>query len=257
MSITFWSVGLSLANFGILLLMIELGRRWGLARMRVDPERGLSGMGAIEGSVLGLYGLLIAFSFGGAMQRFNERTDQIIEDVGVIDSARLRLEYLPEADRAAIRKVFVQYLDERLKSYQVSGSGEATRQSESLHLKQNELWSMVLAVYRRDGFSSTGNAVLSAFNDLFEMGERRLNTRMKHTPVAIFILLYTLGWIAAMMAGMALAETKSRNWLYEIGLALINTVAIYYIMDIEYPRHGLIKIDSVDEIIRMAVDRCR
>src|SRR5206468_4373221 len=68
-------VGVLLAGglfFGMLLL-IELGRRVGNRHLAKDPEGARAGVGAIEGAVFALLGLLIAFTFSGAASRFDTR----------------------------------------------------------------------------------------------------------------------------------------------------------------------------------------
>ena len=46
------------------LLLIELGRRLGIRRLARDPEGARTGISAVEGSLFGLLGLLIAFTKG-------------------------------------------------------------------------------------------------------------------------------------------------------------------------------------------------
>lgn len=45
-----------------MLLCLEIGRRLGIRRLARDPEGAMAGLGAVEGAVFGLYGLLIAFT---------------------------------------------------------------------------------------------------------------------------------------------------------------------------------------------------
>src|SRR5262245_60810814 len=106
-----WSTLLSLGYFILILAMVEAGRLWGQKRLREDPDKGLSGTGAIEGPVLGLYGLLIAFSFGGAISRFDERRSLVIEEANIVQTAWLRLDVLPAADGPPIREEFKSYLE--------------------------------------------------------------------------------------------------------------------------------------------------
>lgn len=54
-----YSIGLLLG----LLLLLEVGRRVGLRRMAADTEGARAGIGTVEGALLALPGLLIAFSW--------------------------------------------------------------------------------------------------------------------------------------------------------------------------------------------------
>ena len=60
-----------------ILILFELGRRVGSRRIKEDAEA-LSGIGSIESAVLGLLGLLLAFTFYGAAERFDKRRELII-----------------------------------------------------------------------------------------------------------------------------------------------------------------------------------
>jgi hypothetical protein len=244
-----WSALLTISYFLVILALVEVGRRRGAARLQLDPKHGLAGTGAVEGPVLGLYGLLIAFSFGGAMERFNERKNLVIEEGHIVSTAWHRLDILPPAEQPAIRDVFRSYLAERFATFRISGEDETQEYQTRVRALQKDLWDRVIAVYRRDGFTSSGNFVLSALNDMFEIGDKRINFRRLHTPRAIFMLLYGLGLVASLMAGMGLAAAKNRNWLYAVGFALINALSLYFIIDIEHPRQGLIRIDDIDRVL--------
>ena len=56
---TYGAVGL----FGGMLLAMEIGKRIGQRRLARDLEGARAGLGAVEGAVFGLLGLLIAFTF--------------------------------------------------------------------------------------------------------------------------------------------------------------------------------------------------
>ena len=253
-----WSTLLSLTYFILLLVMVELGRLWGQKRLSADPDKGLSGTGAIEGPVLGLYGLLIAFSFGGAMSRFDERRSLVIEEANIVQTAWLRLDILPAADLPDVRQAFKTYLDVRLVAYQSEGLSEETmRRDADARKRKQELWDRVILVLKRDGFSSPGTALLSSLNDMFNIGEKRMNVRRKHTPAPIFVLLYGLGLVGALMAGMGLAESKRLNILYAIGFAFINALTVHFILDIEYPRQGMIRVDAIDQVLIDLMNRIR
>jgi hypothetical protein len=49
--------------FGGMLLLLELGRRWGTRRLTVDADGAREGIGVVDGAVFALLGLLLAFTF--------------------------------------------------------------------------------------------------------------------------------------------------------------------------------------------------
>ncbi len=41
----------------------------------------------------------------------------------------------------------------------------------------------------------------------------------------------------------------ARNWLHMVAFAATVTLAVYVIIDLEYPRLGLIRVDSFDQAL--------
>jgi len=46
-----------------------------------------------------------------------------------------------------------------------------------------------------------------------------------------------------------MAAAKRRNWIHMIGFAVVMAAAVNVIIDIEYPRMGLIRVDAFDEAL--------
>ncbi len=60
-----------------MLLLFEVGRRVGIRRLARDPDGIANGSGPVEAAVVGLLGLLLAFTFSGAASRFEDRRHRI------------------------------------------------------------------------------------------------------------------------------------------------------------------------------------
>src|SRR5574342_135463 len=126
--------------FGMLLLL-EAGRRIGVHRAKQDPEGVKASVGAIDGAVFGLMGLLVAFTFSGASARFDVRRQLIVEEANDIGTAYLRLDLLPASVQPALRDSFRRYVDSRLAVYQKLPDIEAAYRElvENARL-QKEIW---------------------------------------------------------------------------------------------------------------------
>ena len=130
--------------FGMLLLL-ELGRRIGARRLAQDPEGARAGVGAVEGAVYGLLGLLIAFTFSGAAARFDARRQLIVEEANDIGTAYLRLDLLPAEPREQLQEKFRRYVDSRLETYRklpdIRAAEAELARSAGL---QNEIWTLAV-----------------------------------------------------------------------------------------------------------------
>src|SRR5512142_402713 len=100
-----FAIGLFVGMIGLL----ELGRRLGRRRQAKDEERARAGLGAVEGAVFALLGLLIAFTFSGAASRFDARRELIVREANAIGTAWLRLSLLPAHAQPGLRDMFRRY----------------------------------------------------------------------------------------------------------------------------------------------------
>jgi len=73
-------------------------------------------------------------------------------------------------------------------------------------------------------------------------------TRM-HPPPVIFGMLATLMAAGALLAGHAMAATKARSWVHGLAYAAMMALTVYIIIDIEYPRLGLVRVDEADAVL--------
>jgi hypothetical protein len=59
----------------------------------------------------------------------------------------------------------------------------------------------------------------------------------------------TLSLLASLLAGFGMAGSRSQRWIHMIGFAAITSIAIYVILDLEYPRRGFIRVDAADQAL--------
>ena len=84
---------------------------------------------------------------------------------------------------------------------------------------------------------------------MIDITTTRTMSTQTHPPAIIFALLFGLGLASALLAGYSMAGSKSRSWLHILGFATVMAVAVYVILDLEYPRLGLIRIDAFDQAL--------
>jgi len=233
-----------------MLLFHELGRRLGVRRRARDPEGSRLGLGPVESATFGLLGLLIAFTFSGAASRFDVRRHLVVEEANLIEQAWLRVDLLPQAEQPAIRGHFRDYLDSRLAAYDKLPDLDAARaELERSKMLQREIWKRAVTVSRNGG-SFGVNLLLASINGMIDITtERTMATRM-HPPGVVYGMLFSAALMAALLAGYNSAGGTTRAWLHAIGLASIVSIALYVIIDIEHPRMGLVRVDTVDEVLR-------
>ena len=112
-TVFFYTFGLFLG----MLLFLEVGRRMAIRRFKEDSGTAGEGVGAVDGAVFALLGLLIAFTFSGASARFDTGRQLIVEETNNIGTAYLRLDLLSPDAQPTLRESFRRYLDTRIEVY--------------------------------------------------------------------------------------------------------------------------------------------
>jgi hypothetical protein len=135
----------------------------------------------IEGSVFGLLGLLLAFTFSGAASRFDERRQLIVQEVNAIGTAWLRIDMLPPESRPAIQDGFRRYLDARLAAYRKMPDVAAAKQEiADARRIQEEVWAKATAVCRTEDGAPARMLLIPAMNEMFDIGDARVLATRKH-----------------------------------------------------------------------------
>ncbi len=250
MNLTLLGVLAVFGMFAATLFLLEIGRRLGARRMAQDPDA-KSGTGAVEGAVFGLMGLLIAFTFSGAAERFNARRMLIVEEANCIGTAWLRLDLLAGPTQAALRETFRQYVDARLAVFRKLPDIQAAKaELAQAGIFQNKIWTQAVAACRDSSSSTTTTMLLlPALNQMFDIATTRTMTLKLHPPAIIYALLTLLVLAGALLAGYGMGAGKVRYWFHSLAFVLVITMALYVILDFEFPRIGLIHIGGFDHVI--------
>jgi len=240
------TVSITLLLFVGLLGMIELGRRLGRKRATSDPHAG--GEGAAEGAVYALFGLLLAFSFSGAAERFDEKRVLIVNEANAIGTAYLRIDMMPAEAQPALREGFRRYLDSRLLAYGKLPDVAAARVefARSLSLQQ-ELWKLAVETIQKHG--GLPQLLLPPLNEMFDIAATRAARNYTHPPNAIFAMLVALALVSALLVGFRMAGDDSRSLVHTVVYAGVLALVIYLILDMEYPRLGFIRTDAADRAL--------
>jgi hypothetical protein len=92
---------------------------------------------------------------------------------------------------------------------------------------------------------------------MFDITTTRAGASRMHPPATIFGMLVALILAGATLVGYAMAGGRNRNWLHIVGFALVTTLVVYVIIDLEYPRLGIITVDAADEMLMTLRDTMR
>jgi hypothetical protein len=231
-----------------LLVAVELGRWVGRRQRAAGQGNTDAGVGAMDGAVFALFGLLLAFVFFAAATRFDRRRELITSVATAVNTAYLRVDLLPSDSQPQVRALFRRYVESLLAISRDSQTLEAAmRAYDRTTSLQDELWNVSVSAAQRNppGFG----LVVSSLNDMIALTTTRLAVATTHTPPPIFMLLFGLAFLCAVLAGRGTAASMQRQWLNTLVFALAVAISMYTIVDFEFPRLGLVKIDTADRLL--------
>ena len=228
------------------------GRLIGKWQIEHHPSRKLGRLGIAEGAIFALLGLLIAFTFSGAYERFQLRITDILEEANAINTAYLRLDLLSPDLQKPLRDDFRQYIDARYLIYQDAKLYDFNMVEERIAIArqiQLNIWNHAITALKKTNDPSASELLLGALNNMFDNANMQFSMSKVHPPLAIFALLMVLSLLSTFLIGYSITKSKIKNRVHVFSYILITSLTLYVILDLELPRVGLIRVTPFDSII--------
>jgi hypothetical protein len=218
-------------------LAVEAGYRLGKYRRAHSPEKDAP-VGAMVAAMLGLLAFMLAFTFGLAASRFDERRHTILNDANAIGTTYLRAGLLPEPHRAEIRALLREYVDVRLKGVQAGALKEAMARSVELHAK---LWNQATAVAALDPHSIVTGLFIQSLNELIDLHATRAMVGLRsRIPAIIWIALYFVAVLTMATMGYQEGLAGPRRSLASLALVITFSSILFLILDLDRPQEGFL-----------------
>ncbi len=231
--------------------LLELGSRLGARHLREGKGQLKETLSVIDAPIFALFGLLVAFTFNSSLNRFEGRRNMIVEEANNIGTAYLRLNLLPADDCRVLQQLFREYTDSRIRTYQLIPDTQAVvaeyLRSQNL---QKEIWRESLLSVSKSKTPLPGMQLIPALNAMFDITTSRMSAMQFHPPIVIFGMLLAFCLISSLLVGYQLAGMEKRARVHQALFIATITLTCYVILDIEYPRVGLIRMDAADAILR-------
>ena len=114
---------------------------------------------------------------------------------------------------------------------------------------QQQIWTRAVASTKDSTSNAVPTLVLSSLNNMIDITATRSMARRTHPPTVVFVMLIVLVMASSVLAGYSMSAGRLRSRLHIVGFAIIMAVAVYVIFDIEFPRAGLVRVDSADQVL--------
>ena len=234
-----------LTLFIVLVAATELGYRQGRAVSADYGEASQSQLSSLQGALLGLLALLLAFSFSMAEARFEARRTLVLDESNAIGTLFLRSQMLPEPSRGEVAKLLRDYVGARLEYFDANVDTDKFRSSnEAAQQVQKELWAKTLAITQQNPSPVPTGLFISSLNDVFDIYQKRQDARANHVPEVVLWLLFFVTIGAIEFVGYVCGVQRLRHFSRTMVIAVLLSLVILVIIDLDRPRRGLIGVNQ-------------
>jgi hypothetical protein len=244
------SLVIALVLGGSMVLVFWAGVRLKRRRIRKERTNADEGLGAIEGSLLGLLALLLSFTFGMSNSRYENRYQVMVHEANCLGTVILRADLFPDSASSVFKKNLSGYLTSRIDLYQAGidpEKNEAAIQQSSLY--GEALWREATAITQNEDAvkRNSGSLMVTALNDLFDAATSRKASRDDTIPESVLWLLFLLCYASAFIVGYG---SRARvNWVMVASFAIMVAITVFAILDLDRPHRGLITLDKAEALI--------
>ena len=138
--------GLFIAILGVVLISVECGYRLGKFRLSRREQEKEAPVGTMVGATLGLLAFILAFTFGLASSRFDNRRQLLLDEANALGTTYLRAGMLPEWGEE-VRRLLRDYIGHRLDAVRSGDVTEGIRRSENI---QHQVWTEAETVAQKN-----------------------------------------------------------------------------------------------------------
>ena len=239
------TTALVLTIFVFILVMLSYwaGHTFRMNAIKRDPEHAKTDIKAINGMLIGLLGLLLAFTFSMSNTRFDERRHLIVEESNVIGTAILRTDIYPDSIRRVLRAALSDYVEARIGHYDARRDFEKVMSEfrRGQELSAN-VWRIAANYSKNDDATTRTSQLIPALNAMIDITSTRLAASEGTIPDSIMYFLFVLCACTSFLMGYD--QGTKVEWPIVAGFALALSATIFSIVDLDRPRSGLINMDG-------------
>lgn len=211
--------------------------------------------GVLQGALLGVVALILAFGLSLALSRYEDRRAAIVTEANAIGTTYLRAQTLPEPERSRSLNLLRVYTDSaiRVSEYPPGSEGESAAETAEDGI-QRRLWGLAGRALEAEPVGSAVRLYTQSLNELIDSQTARIAALNNDVPVAVLMLelfgaAVALGLLAAYMGLVGRG----------IGGVLLAAVLVAFLLlvtnDLDRPTRGLIEVpDTVLVDLRDSMD---
>ena len=232
------------ATAAVFLLAVEVGFRIGSYRRSRREDDQKSQVGSVMAASLGLLAFFLAFTFGIASSRFDDRKKLVLEEANTIGTTYLRADLLPEPHRTEIQTLFREYVEIRAG---LAGASSETIQrgivrSEELH---QLLWSQAVALAEKNVSPVVTSLFIQSLNAVIDLHTARVTAGLRNRiPASIWVTLYFVAFLSMAVMGYHAGLTGTRSLTANLAIVFAFSAVMVLITDLERPEQQFFNVSQ-------------
>ncbi|MBX9685386.1 MAG: hypothetical protein K2X27_01715 [Candidatus Obscuribacterales bacterium] len=219
---------------------VELGYRLGAYLKSLGRAGDEAAIGTMVQSTLALVAFLLAFTFGIAADRFNERRLLIIDEANSIGTTYLRSSYMPDALKEETQKLLREYVS--LRVHHPANPEEMSARFARTDKLQDLLWSGAVRFGKSEMNSDVAALYVDSLNETIDLHSKRVAAAFyARVPQVVWYALYTVIFLGLSSIGYLGGCSSTRSFAATTALAMSFAIVLLLIADLDRSTEGFLK----------------
>ncbi len=212
--------------------------------LRANSERHREPIGVLQGALLGVVGLILAFGLSLAVGRYQDRRADVVTDANTIGTAYLRAQTIAEPQRGSSLALLRSYNDLAIRvTYEVPGSADIRATAAQQGQLQRRLWRLAGESLNARPRDSAPRLYLESLNDMIDHQTVRLSGLNNRVPDPV-LWLELLGAAVALGLLALYLSVLGKGLVAIVVAAAIVSFLVFVTFDLDRPTRGLIQIPA-------------
>ena len=200
--------------------------------------------GVLQGALLGVVGLVLAFGLSLAVGRYEDRRASTVTEANAIGTAYLRAQMIAEPARTRTLQLFPRYTDRAIRvSHEVPGSAAMAKTTAAEGALQRRLWRLAGQSIAAAPLASAPRLYVDSLNATFDAQSARLSALTNRVPGAVLALEVAGAAVALGLLGLHIS-ILGRGLIAMAAAAVLVTLLLLVTFDLDRPTRGTITVPS-------------
>ncbi|MET0145918.1 MAG: hypothetical protein ABW328_14220 [Ilumatobacteraceae bacterium] len=211
-------------------------------QIRSRPDGSRESVGVVQGTLLGLVGLLLAFGLTMAVGRYEARRALVVQESNDIGTTYLRAQMLAEPERTKSLELLKQYSSTAIDlADQVPDTDRFDSDTADMAELQRGLWAIAGDAVRADPTGTAPRLYVETLNAMFDTHTDRVTSLRNRVPSTVMLLQVGGSAIALGVLSLYLA-LLGRGAITSLAAASVVVLILFISFDLDRPQRGFITV---------------